>query len=82
MVKIRLTKIGRKKRPYYRIVAIDARRKRDGAYIEQLGTYDPFINKVNLNEQAVLMWLKKGACPSDTVKGFLQKQHIWQEFMN
>lgn len=82
MVKIRLTRLGRHKLPYFRIVVIDSRSRRDGEYIEKVGTYEPFEGVVNINEEIALSWLNKGAQPSDTVKSLLQKQGVWQKFMN
>ena len=74
-VKIRLKKLGRKKRPFYRIVAIDSRFKRDGREIERLGWYDPVqaTHSCNLNEDRILHWLGQGAIPSETVKGLFRR---------
>ncbi len=81
-VKIRLTRMGAKGKPFYRIVASDSRRPRDGQYIEQIGTYDPNQNPaaVNVNEEVALKWLNDGAIPSDTVKNILSKQGIMKKF--
>ena len=76
MVKIRLTRFGRTHLPFYRIVAMDSRTKRDGAYIEILGTYEPFDGKVVLKEELILKWLNNGAQPSDTVRSILSKNGI------
>ena len=68
-VKLRLTRMGAKKAPFYRIVATDARRSRDGQYLELIGTYAPTNDgKVTINEELALKWLKNGAIPTDTVK--------------
>lgn len=69
-VKIRLTRTGKKKEPYYRIVVTDSRSPRDGKFIENIGTYDPKTepSSINLDKEKALDWLKKGAKPSDTVK--------------
>jgi small subunit ribosomal protein S16 len=78
-VKIRLKKFGAKKRPYYRIVVLDTRQARDGKTIDELGIYHPIENEgnqVRLNEEKVRSWLAKGALPSDTVRGILNKQNI------
>ncbi len=77
-VRIRLKKLGRKKRPFYRVVAIDSRFKRDGREIERLGWYDPVQdnNSCNLNEDRILYWLKQGAKPSDTVQGLFRKNGL------
>lgn len=75
MVKIRLTRAGAKKRPYYRIVAIDDRRQRDGRPLEFLGTYDPKTEpeRVVIQSEAVDAWLKKGAQLSPTVKSLMRR---------
>ncbi len=78
-VKIRLKKFGAKKRPYYRIVVLDTRQARDGKTIDELGIYHPIEKEgqqVRLNEEKVRSWLAKGALPSDTVRGILNKQNI------
>ena len=78
-VKIRLTRMGTKKRPFYRIVAVDSRKKRDGAYLENLGIYHPLEsdeNEVQLNEDRIRYWLGTGAKPSNTVKILLNKKGI------
>ena len=77
-VRIRLKKLGRKKRPFYRVVAIDSRFKRDGREIERLGWYDPVQdnNSCNLNEERVLYWLDQGAKPSDTVQGLFRRNGL------
>jgi len=78
-VKIRLTRMGTKKKPFYRVVVVDSRKKRDGAYIENLGIYHPREeeeNKTKLNEERIRDWLSKGARPSHTVKVLLNKKGI------
>ncbi len=69
-VKIRLTRFGAKKQPYYRIVVADSRSPRDGRFIEKIGTYDPKTepSTINLDKEKALDWLKKGAQPTNTVK--------------
>ena len=80
-VKLRLKRMGAKKRPFYRIVAIDSRNKRDGEYIELVGTYSPLEdNKVNINEEVALKWLRNGATPTDTVKNIFSKSGIMTKF--
>ena len=81
-VKLRMTRMGAKKRPFYRIVAADSRSPRDGRFIELLGTYNPCTNpaQVNLKEEENLKWLNNGAQPSDTVKNLLSKQGIMKKF--
>ena len=80
-VKIRLTRMGAKKKPTYRIVATDSRRPRDGQYIELIGTYAPVGEcKVNINEEVALKWLNNGAIPTDTVKSLFTKVGIMKKF--
>jgi small subunit ribosomal protein S16 len=71
---IRLTRVGAKKRPQYRVVVADSRDPRDGRFLEKLGTYNPMLAKdkrVNLELERVKHWLSKGAQPSDRVARFL-----------
>ncbi len=81
-VKIRLTRIGRHKDPFYRIVAADSRFARDGRYIEQIGTYDPAngIDNADINEELAMKWLKNGAIPSDSVRAMLSRKGIMTKF--
>ena len=69
-VKIRLSRVGSKKKPYYRVVVTDSRSPRDGRFIENIGTYDPKTepSTININKEKALDWLKKGAKPSGTVQ--------------
>lgn len=80
MVVIRMRRMGAKKRPFYRIVAADKRSPRDGKFIEELGTYDPFkkedLEKVNVDGERVAYWLKNGAQPSEKVAILLAKLGI------
>ena len=73
MVKIRLKRIGAKKAPHYRIVAVDSRCRRDGKPIEELGYYNPRSKDLQLNKEAVEKWMKNGAQPSDTVASLIRK---------
>ena len=77
-VKLRLTRMGRKKRPFYRIVAVDSRVRRDGQYIEAVGTYNPLTQPATLEvDRAVaLKWLGNGAQPSDTVRSLLSRAGV------
>ncbi|MCH8125261.1 30S ribosomal protein S16 [candidate division KSB1 bacterium] len=77
-VKLRLMRMGRKKRPFYRVIAIDSRSPRDGKYLEKLGTYNPLTEplEVSINEERALYWLGVGAIPSDTVKSLLRREGI------
>jgi small subunit ribosomal protein S16 len=74
MVKLRLARFGAKKRPFYRIVAMDSRGKRDGRYLEQLGTYDPLQNPpvINLVADRLKYWLSVGAQPTESVTQLLK----------
>lgn len=86
-VKLRLRRIGKKKNPHYRIVAIDSRVSRDGKYIDYLGNYDPLENppEISVDEQKALLWLNRGAIPTDTVRslfrrvGIMMKWHMMKE---
>ena len=80
MVKLRLKRMGRTHRPFYRVAAMDVRTKRDGKTIELLGTYDP-VNKdeekqVVLDAERVQYWLSVGAQPTDTVRNLIKKVGI------
>ncbi|EGJ27264.1 30S ribosomal protein S16 [Streptococcus porcinus] len=81
-VKIRLTRMGSKKKPFYRINIADSRSPRDGRFIETVGTYNPLIaeNQVTLKEDRILDWLAKGAQPSDTVRNILSKEGVMAKF--
>ena len=76
--KIRLARAGAKKRPFYQIVVADGRSRRDGSFIENVGTYDPTKHPaaVKLNEEKALAWLQKGAQPTDTVRQLLKNAGI------
>ena len=83
-VKIRLQRHGKKGKPFYWVVAADARAKRDGRYLEKIGTYNPNTNPatVDINEESAVNWLEKGAQPTDTArtimsyKGIMLKHHL------
>ncbi len=83
-VKLRLKRMGAKKRPFYRIVAADSRSPRDGRFIEIVGTYNPITTpaEVKVNEEIALKWLNNGAIPTDTVRDLLRKQGIMEKFHN
>ena len=74
-VKMRLTRHGAKKKPFYRIVVADSEAPRDGSFLEVIGTYDPMTEpaQVNVKGDRVTFWLGKGAVPTDTVKQLLKK---------
>lgn len=82
MVKIRLSRVGRKKRPSYRVVVADARSPRDGAFIETIGHYDPLTDPptIVINEEKALKWLHQGAQPTETVTRLLNKLGIIEKF--
>ncbi len=73
MVVIRLTRRGRKKLPFYGVVAADSRMPRDGRFLEKLGTYDPLKKVFNLNTERYDYWISVGGQPSDTVKKLHKK---------
>ncbi len=75
MVKIRLTRLGDKKTPFYRVVVADQRRARDGKFIEVIGTYNPLAKpeEIKIDTERANYWLKNGAQPTDTVKDLLKK---------
>jgi small subunit ribosomal protein S16 len=75
-VKVRLQRFGAHKTPFYRIVASESNRSRDGKFLEILGTYDPIIGKVSVDSEKVLKWLGNGAQPTDTVKSLFKKYSV------
>ena len=74
-VRIRLTRLGRKKKPFYRIVVADSESARDGKFIDIVGTYDPLKDPaaITVNQDKLQDWLGKGALPTTTVKSLLKK---------
>jgi small subunit ribosomal protein S16 len=74
-VKIRLTRLGRKKHPFYRIIVADSERQRDGKFLDIVGTYDPMQNPaaITINNGKLQDWIGKGAQPSTTVKSLIAK---------
>ena len=81
-VKLRLKRIGAKKRPFYRVVAADSRSPRDGKFIETIGTYNPIMEpaEIKIDEELALKWLSNGAIPTDTVRSLFKQQGIMQKF--
>ncbi|CAK1221764.1 30S ribosomal protein S16 [Fructobacillus evanidus] len=81
-VKIRLKRMGAKKRPFYRVVIADSRSPRDGRFIETVGTYNPIAvpAEVKLDEAKILAWLANGAQPSDTARNLLSKAGIMAKY--
>ena len=82
-VKMRLARAGMKKKPYYQIVVADERCKRDGRFIEKVGSYDPNQEPAafKFEEGKTLAWLAKGVQATDTVKQMLKKAGIWEKFI-
>lgn len=80
MVRLRLTRMGAKKKPFYRVVATDSRTPRDGAIIEKLGHYDPMKNpfELKLDLARVDHWIAQGAQPSDTVARLIERARAGQ----
>lgn len=78
MLTIRLSRIGKKKKPFYRVVVIERTRPRDGRIVDAVGTYDPLKKpaEIKLNSERVKHWLGRGAQPSDTVRSFIRQQKI------
>ncbi len=80
-VKIRLTRMGSKKRPSYRIVATDSRSPRDGKYLELIGFYNPLTNpaEIKVNEELAIKWIKNGAILTDTARDILSKAGVMKK---
>ncbi|HEX6971210.1 MAG TPA: 30S ribosomal protein S16 [Limnochordia bacterium] len=81
-VRIRLKRMGAKKRPFYRLVVADARNPRDGRVIDQVGHYDPMSDpvKITVDTEKALEWLKRGAQPSEPALRLLRKSGVWAQF--
>ncbi|GHV27294.1 30S ribosomal protein S16 [Synergistales bacterium] len=81
-VRIRLSRHGKKKAPFYRLVAADSRSPRDGRFIEMLGTYNPMTDPAEIKVEAerALYWLKVGASASDTARALLRKAGVWERY--
>ena len=81
-VKLRLKRMGAKKRAFYRVIAADSRSPRDGRFIETVGTYNPITEpaEIKINEEIALKWLSNGAIPTDTVRDLFSKQGIMKKF--
>ena len=78
MLMIRLSRIGKKKKPFYRVVVIEKTRPRNGRVVEAVGTYDPLKKpaEIKLDAERIKYWLGSGAQPSDTVRSFIRQQKI------
>ncbi len=81
-VKIRMRRMGSKRKPFYRVVVADSRMPRDGRFIEEVGYYNPLTNpdEVKLEEDKIFEWLEKGAQPSDTVRSLLSKAGLMTRY--
>lgn len=81
-VKIRMRRMGSKRKPFYRIVVADSRMPRDGRFIEEVGYYNPLTNpdEVKLEEDKIFEWLEKGAQPSDAVRSLLSKAGLMTRY--
>ena len=81
-VKIRMRRMGSKRKPFYRIVVADSRMPRDGRFIEEVGYYNPLTNsdEVKLEEDKIFEWLEKGAQPSDTLRSLLSKAGLMTRY--
>ena len=81
-VKIRLTRLGKKKQPTYRVVVMDSRKQRDGKYIEQLGIYDPRQEPslITIDNERALYWLKTGAQPTERAQKLVEISGAWTQF--
>ncbi|MFA6800638.1 MAG: 30S ribosomal protein S16 [Acholeplasmataceae bacterium] len=75
-VKIRLQRFGSHKRPFYRVVASESTRARDGKFLEIVGTYEPLKGEVLIDQEKVQKWLSTGAQPTDTVKSLFKKYNV------
>lgn len=80
-VKIRMTRMGAKKKPFYRLVVADSRSPRDGKFIEILGYYNPVVEpvQIKIDEEKAAKWLNTGAQPTDTVKALFKKHGIYEK---
>lgn len=80
-VKIRLARVGAKKKPIYRIVAADSQAPRDGAFMEILGLYNPHLSpaEVTVKAEALSKWISQGAQPTDTVYSLLKARGLWPQ---
>ena len=83
MTRIRLRRMGSKKRPFYRVVVIDSRKSRDGKFIEIIGTYNPLSepSTIKIDEERAIRWLNCGAQPSNTVRQLLLRIGVWNKFV-
>ena len=82
MVKLRLTRVGKRKQPSYRLVAANSRAPRDGRFIEILGHYNPMVEPATLvlKEERIMDWLKKGAHSTEALKRLLVRDGLWKKY--
>ena len=82
MVKLRLARLGSINKPFYRVIAIDSRERRNGRYLDNIGYYDPKHDPaiINVDEEKALKWLKVGAQPTETVRSLFKKTGILQKW--
>ena len=82
MVKIRLRRMGAKKRPFYRVVVADSQAPRDGAFVETIGHYNPLTDPATIviSEEKALLWLRRGAQPTEAVSRLLAKAGVMEKF--
>lgn len=80
-VRIRLTRMGSKKKPFYRMVAANSEAPRDGKFLEIIGTYNPLKEpaEIVVDREKLVKWIKRGAQPTSTVKSLLRNKGIWKE---
>lgn len=83
-VKIRLTRLGDKKSPFYRVIVADSRAPRDGKFIDLIGTYNPLTNpaEIKIDNEKAAKWLKNGAVPTDTARNLLVKSGVIEDKKN
>lgn len=81
-VRLRLRRVGKKKMPFYHIVAADSRAARNGKFLEVIGRYDPLKNPmmISTRDERVFHWLRNGALPTDTVRSLLQRTGLWMKW--
>ena len=77
-LKLRLTRMGSKKKPFYRVVAVDSQTRRDGRALDYVGYYNPMTNPADIkfDQDKVKMWMERGAQPTDTVRALLKKVDV------
>ncbi|SCZ76900.1 30S ribosomal protein S16 [Acidaminobacter hydrogenoformans] len=82
-VKIRMTRMGAKKKPFYRLVVADSRSPRDGKFIEQIGYYNPISEpaQIKIDEEKAIKWLNDGAQPTETVKALFKKHGVYEKLV-